>query len=87
LEINRGLLPPHRAGAGGGANWDRYYGFEHATMVPMCKKLTDESLLTPAEKKWLNDYHAEVLEKTKPFLEKDEAALKWLERETAPIQI
>ncbi|KAA8893971.1 putative Xaa-Pro aminopeptidase P [Sphaerosporella brunnea] len=66
-----------------------YYGFEHVTMVPMCKKLTDENLLTPAEKKWLNDYHAEVLEKAKAkgFLEKDSAAMKWLERETAPIPI
>ncbi|KAF8250174.1 putative Xaa-Pro aminopeptidase P [Wilcoxina mikolae CBS 423.85] len=62
-----------------------YYGFEHVTMVPMCKKLTNEALLTPAEKKWLNDYHAEVYEKTKGFLEKDSIAMKWLERETAPI--
>ncbi|KAI5849455.1 putative Xaa-Pro aminopeptidase P [Morchella snyderi] len=62
-----------------------YYGFEHVTMVPMCKKLTDPSHLTPAEKKWLNDYHAEVYEKTKRFFEKDSIALKWLERETAAI--
>lgn len=51
----------------------------------MCKKLTDVSLLTLGEKKWLNDYHAEVYEKTKGFFEKGSLALKWLERETTAI--
>jgi Xaa-Pro aminopeptidase len=54
-------------------------------MVPMCKKLTDERLLTPAEKKWLNGYHAEVFEKTKDFLEEGSTAMEWLKRETTPI--
>ena len=54
-------------------------------MVPMCKKLTDVSLLTSVEKKWLNAYHAEVLEKTKPFFDEGSQALKWLERETSPV--
>lgn len=49
----------------------------------MCKKLTDATLLTPGERKWLNDYHAEVHERTKEFFEKESLALKWLERETA----
>jgi len=61
-----------------------YLGFEHVTMVPMCRKLVDMSLLSPVEKQWLNDYHAEVLEKTKGFFTKDERTTKWLERETAP---
>lgn len=51
----------------------------------MCKKLIDVSLLTLEEKKWLNEYHAEVYEKTKGFFDKDSLASKWLERETAPI--
>lgn len=51
-------------------------------MVPMCRKLIDPSYLTEAEKKWLNDYHAEVYEKTKHFFKNDELTLKWLERET-----
>lgn len=63
----------------------RYYGFEHVTMVPMCKKLTDENLLTPAEKKWLNDYHAEVFEKTKDFFKEGSVAMNWLKRESSPI--
>ncbi|KAI5249471.1 hypothetical protein E4T43_00850 [Aureobasidium subglaciale] len=42
-----------------------YLGFEHVTMTPMCKKLTDESLLSSAEKEWLNDYHAKVRNRTR----------------------
>ncbi|KAL1615570.1 hypothetical protein SLS56_011777 [Neofusicoccum ribis] len=61
-----------------------YLGFEHVTLVPMCRKLIDEALLTPAEKQWLNEYHAEVREKTGPFFANDPVTTKWLERETQP---
>jgi len=62
-----------------------YLGFDHVTMVPFCKKLTDVSLLTGVEKDYINKYHTEVKEKTKPFFKGDERTLKWLERETAAI--
>ena len=63
-----------------------YLGFEHVTMVPMCRKLIDETLLTPKEKDWLNSYHKEVLAKTRLFFDgKDERTMKWLERETKKI--
>ena len=39
-------------------------------------------LLTPDEKRWLNEYHVEVRGKVAPLLQDDERALKWLERET-----
>jgi Xaa-Pro aminopeptidase len=61
-----------------------FLGFEHVTMVPMCRKLIDVSLLTGDERKWLNDYHEEVFEKTKSFFEHDDRSLKWLKRETQP---
>jgi len=61
-----------------------YLGFEHVTMVPMCRKLIDVTLLSDGEKKWLNDYHTEVLEKTKGYFEKDELTMAWLKRETQP---
>jgi Xaa-Pro aminopeptidase len=61
-----------------------YLGFEHVTLVPMCRNLIDTSLLTPGEKKWLNDYHQEIVEKTKHFFEGDELTLAWLKRETQP---
>jgi len=61
-----------------------YLGFEHVTMVPMCRKLIDVEMLTREEKQWLNDYHKEVLEKTGRFSKEDERTRKWLERECAP---
>ena len=62
-----------------------YLNFEHVTMVPMCRKLIDEQLLTPVEKQWLNSYHAEILEKTKHFFQNDGRSTEWLKRETQPI--
>ena len=64
-----------------------YFGFEHVTMVPMCRKLTDVALLSEGEKRWLNEYHKEVLEKTKPFFDGDKRSMKWLEKETMPYQL
>jgi Xaa-Pro aminopeptidase len=61
-----------------------YLGFEHVTMVPMCRNLIDVELLSGGEKEWLNEYHKEVLEKTGHFFEGDEKTRKWLERECAP---
>ncbi|KAH0847014.1 hypothetical protein AYO21_02289 [Fonsecaea monophora] len=62
-----------------------WIGFEHVTLVPMCRKLIDPSLLDSEEKLWLNEYHQEVWEKTSGFFEKDERTTRWLKRETAPL--
>ena len=59
-----------------------WLGFEHVTMVPMCRNLIAEKFLTPREVAWLNAYHAEVLEKTKGYFEGDQRTMRWLERET-----
>lgn len=61
-----------------------YLGFEHVTMTPYCRKLIDASLLTEEEKKWLNDYHTDVWNKTKGYFEGDEITTAWLKRETQP---
>lgn len=61
-----------------------FLGFEHVTMVPYCRKLIDESLLTPEEKKWLNDSGDEIRAKTESYFEGDELTLSWLRRETQP---
>ncbi len=63
-----------------------YMGFEHVTMVPMCRKLIDVTLLTETEKQWLNEYHREVFEKTKDYFKNDPLTMKWLERETQPYE-
>lgn len=66
-----------------------FLGFDHVTMVPMCRKLIDPKLLTDGEIKYLNDYHAEVWEKTNGYFgdgerEQERLALAWLKRETQP---
>jgi Xaa-Pro aminopeptidase len=61
-----------------------YLGFEHVTMTPHCRNLVDMSLLTEDEKKFLNEYHQEVYDKTSKYFEKDPLTLEWLKRETAP---
>jgi Xaa-Pro aminopeptidase len=62
-----------------------WISFEHVTMVPMCRKLIDPSLLDPEERTWLNEYHQEVWDKTSGFFKNDERTTKWLKRETAPL--
>ena len=49
----------------------------------MQTKLVELDLLTPSERKWLNEYNAEVYEKVVPCLKQygDDRALAWLERE------
>jgi Xaa-Pro aminopeptidase len=61
-----------------------YLGFEHVTMTPHCRNLVDMSLLTEAEKKFINEYHQEVFDKTSKYFENDSLTLDWLKRETAP---
>ena len=58
-------------------------GFETLTFAPIERRLVDVSMLSEAELKWLNDYHAEVLEKISPRLEGEDKA--WLERQCAPL--
>ncbi|KAG8743723.1 hypothetical protein FRC10_011505 [Ceratobasidium sp. 414] len=62
-------------------------GFEHVTMCPIQTKLVDIELLTCAERDWLNAYHAEVLAKVGPELERvgDKRAQAWLEKECAEV--
>jgi Xaa-Pro aminopeptidase len=63
----------------------QWLGFEHVTMTPIGRNLIEASLLTDAELKWVNDYHAEVWDKTHHYFNEDELSRKWLERETQPI--
>ncbi|CAN0540947.1 unnamed protein product, partial [Scytosiphon promiscuus] len=37
-----------------------FYRFEPLTLIPMQKKLLDQSLLSPKELDWLDDYHSRV---------------------------
>jgi Xaa-Pro aminopeptidase len=56
-----------------------FLGFEHVTMVPYCRRLIEEGLLTREEKEWLNESSREIRERME-----GRVAREWLERETMP---
>ena len=58
-------------------------GFETFTLVPIDPRLIEVSLLTSAERQWVNDYHARVRETIGPLLDGETRA--WLERATKPL--
>ncbi len=62
---------------------------EHLTMCPIQTRLVEPSMLSPAERNWLDGYNAEVKAKLWKILEGygDERALRWLERECEPLNI
>ncbi len=66
-----------------GADARDMLAFETLTFVPIERRLIEPAMLSPAERDWLNAYHAEVREKIAPRVS-DEAA-RWLERACAPI--
>jgi Xaa-Pro aminopeptidase len=61
----------------------QFLGFETLTLCPIDLNLVEPSLLSDAERKWLNDYHETVYTKLSPFLSDEEKV--WLEHETKPI--
>jgi len=61
-----------------------FLGFEHVTMVPYCRKLIDESMLTAEEKAWLNKSNEQIRAAMEPYFKDDELTRAWLERETQP---
>jgi len=58
-------------------------GFETLTFAPIDRALIDVALLTPAERAWMDDYHARVLAIVGPQLDGDARA--WLEAVCAPL--
>ncbi len=65
------------------AEGDRFLRFEVLTLVPFDRDALDVSLLTDAERTWLNDYHRRVREAISPHLPSLERA--WLEDVTRPL--
>jgi Xaa-Pro aminopeptidase len=58
-------------------------GFETLTFAPIDRSLIVAEMLTPEERAWLDDYHAEVLKVVGPLV--DGEAKAWLERSCAPL--
>ncbi|MCB1518292.1 MAG: aminopeptidase P family protein [Hyphomicrobiaceae bacterium] len=63
--------------------FENFIAFETLTLAPIDTRLVDISLLTPAERDWLNAYHARVLSEIGPLVEEDVRA--WLEKATKAI--
>ncbi len=61
-----------------------WLSFETLTVFPIEQALIDETLLTTAQRQWLNQYHAQVQATLAPLLE-DEAELAWLEAACQPL--
>ena len=63
--------------------YGQFMYLETITFVPIDLDGVEGSLLTQYEKKWLNDYHAEVYAKVSPYLNEEEKA--WLKEATRRI--
>ncbi|WP_454625721.1 aminopeptidase P family protein [Bradyrhizobium cenepequi] len=59
--------------------------FETLTLAPIDRRLIDVKMLSVAELKWLNDYHARVNAEVRPHLD-DESTKLWLDDATAPLK-
>lgn len=57
--------------------------FETLTLCPIDTRCIDISLLSLDEIQWLNDYHAQVLQRLSPHVQG--AALAWLQERTKAI--
>jgi len=60
-----------------------FYDFETLTLAPIDKRLIEVSLLSPAERDWLNAYHQRVFEEIGPKV--DATVRDWLQRATAAL--
>jgi Xaa-Pro aminopeptidase len=58
-------------------------GFETLTFAPIDRRLIVTDMLSPAEREWLNAYHAQVLERIGPQLDGEVRA--WLEAQCQPL--
>jgi Xaa-Pro aminopeptidase len=58
--------------------------FETLTLAPIDRRLIDVTMLSPAELKWLNDYHARVNREVRGHLD-DNATKLWLDEATGAL--
>lgn len=58
-------------------------GFETLTFAPLDRRLIDVSLLSDAQRQWVDDYHGQVLKIVGPQIEGD--ALQWLNEQCAAL--
>ncbi|SCV04209.1 LAME_0H16622g1_1 [Lachancea meyersii CBS 8951] len=63
----------------------QYLKFKNITLVPYCRKLINEKMLTPEEKAQINAYHKFIWHSVVPFTQPQSITYKWLKRETAQL--
>ncbi|CCG82042.1 Xaa-pro aminopeptidase [Taphrina deformans PYCC 5710] len=61
-----------------------YLGFDTISLAPLCKNLIDATLLSDAEKRWVDGYHRKTLDKVGPHV--NEQVRHWLEEECSPLK-
>lgn len=62
----------------------KFLKFDYLTLVPMCRKLVNVSLLSPVERQWVDSYHLRVWEELKDELTGDSRT--WLWEATRPLE-
>ena len=65
-------------------DFGKFLQMEPLTLCPIDTAPIEMELMTPEEKKWLNDYHRMVFEKLSPWLEEDDK--NWLKEATKPLK-
>ena len=80
IRIENLILVEERATEGG-----TMLGFETLTFCPIERRLIEPALLTPAERAWVDAYHARVLAVLGPLSDADELA--WLNSKCAPLDV
>ncbi|CAI3788882.1 hypothetical protein AHFPHNDE_02567 [Pseudomonas sp. MM227] len=67
----------------GQSDFGQFLDFETLTLCPIDTRCIDVHELSTAERRWLNDYHAEVARRVAPLLAG--ASLEWLRERTLPV--
>jgi Xaa-Pro aminopeptidase len=63
----------------------KFLKFAKLTMIPIQQNLIDVKLMSPDELDWIDNYHADVLDKVGCRLEEGSSALAWLRQACAKI--
>jgi Xaa-Pro aminopeptidase len=66
-----------------GSTFAEFLEFETLTLCPIDTRCIDRALMREDEVRWLNAYHAVVLERLRPLVQGDARA--WLEERTKPL--
>lgn len=83
IRIENLLVVQHKGDGAKDPRNRKYLGFEKLTVIPICKRLIDASLLTAVEREWVDRYHAQVWDKLSGMV--SDEARNWLQEATTPL--